>query len=424
MADQGDSPVVASSSAPGKRKADEIEAPAMQAPTKMLEIVPDADVTFNVGTGKDALQIKVSGAALGWASPVFKTLLSSQFIEAQTKTIESELSTLKDLNLPDTDPQVFIQFCNIIHHRPVKLDELTGGQVADLALLGDMRQAFHTLQPWIEIRCKSIRSSLSRKIGFYPSKFIDFSSDPPMVAENETRFSAADLIELSALCSWGNTFEYATRHYMAHYPTEIGADNRETHSLPSIMNKYGDSIYGQYSTCSYTGEPTVNCGLDVIAQSYKEYIDSFLTDVYSCINEEIGLARHWNDRETCKAAKYGMLHILLRDHGITPMNSGEPRSLVATLGVVSKVVEVLRSYRNVEMTKPCSRTTKRNNAGGGTRKPCEYCERKFADDLDYIVSRHSRRLPGVCLSCFRAGKDDVFVDRPAIGYRRHKCGDE
>lgn len=88
MADQGDSTLIASPSASEKRKADELEELEEQTPTKTLEVVPDADVTFNVGTGKDALQIKVSGTAMGWASPMFKTMLSSQFIEAQTKIIE------------------------------------------------------------------------------------------------------------------------------------------------------------------------------------------------------------------------------------------------------------------------------------------------------------------------------------------------
>jgi hypothetical protein len=85
MADTGD---LTPSRVPRKRKADEIDAAEEQLHPKVIEVVPDADFTFKVGTGKDALEVKVSGMAMGWASPVLSRMLFGQFAEAQTKVVK------------------------------------------------------------------------------------------------------------------------------------------------------------------------------------------------------------------------------------------------------------------------------------------------------------------------------------------------
>ena len=75
------------SSAGMKRKADEMDSADSETTAtkthrnaKVIEILPGADVILQVGDGKDALDIKVSGVVLSLASKVFKVMLNSQFI--------------------------------------------------------------------------------------------------------------------------------------------------------------------------------------------------------------------------------------------------------------------------------------------------------------------------------------------------------
>jgi hypothetical protein len=85
MADTGD---LTLSCAPRKRKADEIDAAEEQPHSKVIEVVPNADVTFKVGTGEDAIDVKVLGTAMGLASPVLSRMLFGQFAEAETKVVK------------------------------------------------------------------------------------------------------------------------------------------------------------------------------------------------------------------------------------------------------------------------------------------------------------------------------------------------
>ena len=77
MVHSNESTLVASPST-DKRKADKMDSPEEQALVKVIEVVPNADTTFIIGSGKDALHMKVSEMVVGLASPVFSTMLSSK----------------------------------------------------------------------------------------------------------------------------------------------------------------------------------------------------------------------------------------------------------------------------------------------------------------------------------------------------------
>lgn len=141
-----DDPAATDSSPPPrgtKRNADAMgeDSPTQPAQrnTKLVEIVPEADVTLKVGTGDGALDIKVSGLILGLASKVFKTMLNSQFIEGTTRVIE----------LPEDDPRIIMDFAHIIHHKPYLVKDLDAQRLRGLVKLIDLRLCHDSLAPWI-----------------------------------------------------------------------------------------------------------------------------------------------------------------------------------------------------------------------------------------------------------------------------------
>lgn len=83
--------------------------PSIADPT-IIEVVPNADVTFLVGPqGTIQHRIKACSALLVIASKYFSTLLGPRFREGQAA------ANGEDIELNDDDPEAFTTLCNILH---------------------------------------------------------------------------------------------------------------------------------------------------------------------------------------------------------------------------------------------------------------------------------------------------------------------
>jgi len=124
-----------------KRKADamELSENAATRRARVIELLPNADVTLKVGQRSKALDIKVSSTVLCLASKVFNTMLNSPFVEASSKVID----------LKEDDPRVILDFCYIIHHQHDRVKHIDVKLVRGLITLADMRDCRGALKLWL-----------------------------------------------------------------------------------------------------------------------------------------------------------------------------------------------------------------------------------------------------------------------------------
>ncbi|RVX68844.1 hypothetical protein B0A52_07499 [Exophiala mesophila] len=101
-----------------------------------IDIVPDGDLIIKIGDD----YLRVSSHALCLASPVFKSMLRSNFIEGLTA--KNSASNPKHITLPDDDPAAFKTFCHVIHLQLDSVPRVLGiDSLQDLATLCDKYQA-------------------------------------------------------------------------------------------------------------------------------------------------------------------------------------------------------------------------------------------------------------------------------------------
>ncbi len=141
----GSADAEASGPASKKRKTGDMtaatdDAAASQRFAKIVEIVPEADVTIRVGTGEEAIDIKASSVVLSLASRVFKAMLNGHFIEGTTK-----IMSLED------EPQTVLDYCHIIHHRHDAVVGNNADRLRNLIVFAEMRQSLETIRPWISL---------------------------------------------------------------------------------------------------------------------------------------------------------------------------------------------------------------------------------------------------------------------------------
>ncbi len=108
---------------------------------KVIELLPQADVTILAGRKDSAIIIKVSSHVLCIASKVFSRMLNSEFIEGTTKEI--------NLTSSEDDAQAILDFCYIIHHQHESVKDVTSDRLKQLIILADMRDCKDALKPWL-----------------------------------------------------------------------------------------------------------------------------------------------------------------------------------------------------------------------------------------------------------------------------------
>ncbi len=120
---------------------------------KLVKVVPDGDLLLKVGKGDAALDIRVSATVVSLASEVFGRMLSSNFVEGQTKTII----------LTEDEPKIVLAFCNIVHHKSENIDDLELQDVEKLGVFADMRMCTTALRPWALMRIARFVDTLNRE---------------------------------------------------------------------------------------------------------------------------------------------------------------------------------------------------------------------------------------------------------------------
>lgn len=194
---------------------------------KVIELLPEADTTIRVGEGDNALDIRVSSVVLGLASKVFKIMLSSQFIEARTKTIE----------LTEDDPQVVLDFCHIIHHSHDSITGMDVNRFRGLLAFADMRDSREAIRPWMV-------SALDDYVVWMENTWWNILYPGPF----PTRVSGLaleDIIAFAAVFDLPKIFWKATLSYLAYGDKPIDPfGDEETVELPSIQS-HGVCLYGK-----------------------------------------------------------------------------------------------------------------------------------------------------------------------------------
>ncbi|OCT46967.1 hypothetical protein CLCR_02492 [Cladophialophora carrionii] len=253
-----------------KRKAKEIDTPEDQPHPKVIEVVPNADATFKVGTGKDALEVKVSGMVMGLASPVLSRMLFGQFVEAETKTVSQEV-----------------------------------------------------VASWLYQRTGLVRGYVHwKKVVEAQAAIACPSSSPYPVTPTKTEsFFLRDLIDICAILSFVKDFWYATRQNLALCPCDSTTTTGSGLKIPSMVNPDGETVY------------------DVAAKIQTRYVNAFLKDVFDCLGEGI---ESDSSLLSCQTTKHGMLHLLLRKHGIVPADMVKPQSMRVVMGRLSVLAEELK----------------------------------------------------------------------------------
>ncbi|EXJ57285.1 hypothetical protein A1O7_07632 [Cladophialophora yegresii CBS 114405] len=142
------------------------------------------------------------------------------------------------------------------------------------------------------------------------------------------------------------------------------------------------------------------------------YVNAFLKDVFNCITEDIATG---SGLLSCQITKHGMLHLLLRKHGIAPADMIEPQSLSMVMRRLRAAAQELENNDIGQTKNSCIKEKSARRAKRG--EPCDYCWHDFTMEFTAIIGKHNFALPGFCLLCFRAGKPHFLVE-PGD---RHEC---
>lgn len=173
------------------------------------------------------MRIRVSGAVVSLASEVLAKMLSSPFLEGQTKEIK----------LPEDDPGTVLDFCYIVHHKVTDPPQCNGSRLKELAILADMWMSKDAIRPWIIARLidatvelgdgvtsfVSSCATLGRREAFFiPSRYslgdVDFVSMCGPAEVGSLQLDVEVVVDIAAILGLENLFWRATRAWIATTP--------------------------------------------------------------------------------------------------------------------------------------------------------------------------------------------------------------
>ena len=165
----------------------------LKGPTKVIEVVPAGDVLLKVGKDEDAVDIKVSGVVLSLASEVFAKMLSSDFVEGQSRVVR----------LPEDDPATWLTFCKIIHYAAGDIEPQSPDDLIRLGVMADMRLATEALSPWVYMHLTVVIDKLDKlnpDLKFF-SKILEAG-----VRHGRHRFTVDSLFRIALLFGFEDLF--------------------------------------------------------------------------------------------------------------------------------------------------------------------------------------------------------------------------
>ncbi|KAJ9610208.1 hypothetical protein H2200_004985 [Cladophialophora chaetospira] len=267
-----------------KRKADEMDSPEEQPTIKLIEVDPDGDLIIRVGAEYTAylmstqpIDIKVNRHVMSLGSPVFAKMLSSGFTEGEAGII----------NLAEDSPTAFLEYCNILHHKTISLDHLSGKAVWELALIADMRQSQHVLKWWILGKTDQAYAHIRKEL----KQVRMVGGHTTLVESKGTWFTIASLIEIAAVFSHAELFWDSTRYLFA--IAKKGDDptsHRKEPCLPATANPDGEDVH------------------EIIIKAAQEYCNLLLRETF-----EVARIGFSFDLLTCQLKKHGLVQLILSD---------------------------------------------------------------------------------------------------------------
>lgn len=113
-------------------------------------IDPNGDISLEVSHPNGKLNLLVSSHCLILASPVFATMLGSQFKEGvRTRSISGKTPLVL---LPEDDAEAFVVLCHVIHHQTDEIPRnLPLACLKNLAIICDKYDCANVLAAWASV---------------------------------------------------------------------------------------------------------------------------------------------------------------------------------------------------------------------------------------------------------------------------------
>ncbi|OCT46969.1 hypothetical protein CLCR_02476 [Cladophialophora carrionii] len=352
-----------------KRKADEMDGEAKEQGERprVVEVIPNGDVTFKVGTGEEACEITASGVVVSLASEVFSSMLSSNFMEGRTKVI----------SLPEDDPQSVLTFCQIVHHKAENLNHLDPEELNKLAVFADMRLCTSALRPWVVMRL----SPLIERLDHRSPKLWQHQEDEQQDGDGDgyTRDNLEQLLPVMLLFQLEGMFWKSTRFLI--WSTKPSKPRQEQNE--KTENSIYDVVY------------------DAVLQSARTCIRSLFASVLECVDRGFGGSKQILP---CQTRKYGFLMCALKFKKVRiDMEIHRDQS------VHSVSVAVRDIARRLRQSNALKDQMEGDGCTFGIDDPCRFCSRDFASDLEETVDEFLDEVPGICLGCYLSNDKEFLT---------------
>ena len=337
---------------------------------KVLEIDSDGDVLFKIGKGEAARDFKVLGSLICRASPVFATMLSSSFIEGNTRVV----------TVDDGDVEVYRDFFNIIHYKATEVDTIGGRRLALLAELADMRCCIEIFKPFIVDRLFWVIHEVTR------------ACDDPTGTNSvndilkQYHITFEELLNIAAFCKMNDLFWTTSKVAVAQSPGPL---------KPPIAK-------GWYIRCAYISIPVsrekAERKLDHVNKARKSSTTSFLNSVFQCIARDFSHASTGGKLQRCRD-RYGAFVFLLAKEGI------EAHKIAEYKGTLFDAIGVVRRFAGPEIAGKDAKST----LGAIARvldpgsSHTGYLARDINGELLRLIDIHTKQLCGICLGCWNSG---------------------
>ncbi|KIW23630.1 uncharacterized protein PV07_11816 [Cladophialophora immunda] len=312
---------------------------------KLVEVVPDGDVLLKVGRGADAVDIRVSGTVISLASDVFSRMLSSSYLEARTKEVV----------LAEDDPEVILDFCNIVHHKAENLDHCDTTRLSFMDKDRD-RNAVHSSR---------------------------------IVLKDFPLLNIGQCIGVAAVFRFADLFWFATKHAVLSWGScRLRSPERR---MPS-----------------FTDTALFASGRDLEEELEKvrtQRLHGFLDDVFKCVGKGFDTGAFCPSslqKRGCSFAKYSTVMFYLAKKGIKPGQAGTCQKSI------SQAMNAVRDLDRQWALSPWDQILMYSGCRRGLLMRCDFCRRNIADDLFQVVERHMKTAPGVCLVCYTGRREKFF----------------
>lgn len=120
----------------------------MESSEQVVDADPNGDVSLLIGDPSNANTLRVSSKALSLASPVLAALVSPKYAEGMALSSSTDV---RQIALPDDDPEALILICHALHHRRITPRQISFELLGKAAVICDKYDMATGLTPWSEL---------------------------------------------------------------------------------------------------------------------------------------------------------------------------------------------------------------------------------------------------------------------------------